>query len=68
MFNYSPTKEDLVFHRMQAFEDELLAAVRERPEGESIVRAFGRFAIQPRGFLDEPCVARDGGTIAGWAI
>src|ERR1700692_60466 len=51
VFNYFPTKEDLVFHRMQASEDELLTAVRERPEGESIVRAFGRFAIQPRGFL-----------------
>jgi AcrR family transcriptional regulator len=51
VFNYFPTKEDLVFHRMEAFEDELLTAIRERPEGESIVQAFGRFAIQPRGFL-----------------
>ena len=51
VFNYFPTKEDLVFHRMEAFEQELLAAVRERPDGESIVEAFGRFATQPRGFL-----------------
>jgi AcrR family transcriptional regulator len=51
VFNYFPTKEDLVFHRMEAFEDELLSAIRERPEGESIVRAFGRFATQRRGFL-----------------
>ena len=51
VFNYFPTKEDLVFHRMQAFEQELLTAIRERAEGESIVQAFGRFTIQPRGFL-----------------
>ena len=51
VFNYFPTKEDLVFHRMEAFEQELLAAIRDRPDGESIVQAFGRFAIQERGFL-----------------
>jgi AcrR family transcriptional regulator len=51
VFNYFPTKEDLVFHRMEAFEQELLSALGDRPEGESIVQAFGRFALQPRGFL-----------------
>jgi AcrR family transcriptional regulator len=51
VFNYFPTKEDLVFHRMEAFEGELLAAIRDRPEGESIVEAFGRFVLRPRGFL-----------------
>src|ERR1700749_4944522 len=51
VFNYFPTKEDLVFHRMEAFEQELLRALRDRPAGESIVEAFGRFALQPRGFL-----------------
>ncbi|HYB30512.1 MAG TPA: TetR/AcrR family transcriptional regulator [Solirubrobacteraceae bacterium] len=56
VFNYFATKEDLVFHRMQAFEQELLSAIREREPGESIVQAFGRFALQPRGFLasDDP--------------
>src|SRR5579862_3458949 len=56
VFNYFPTKEDLVFHRMEAFEDELLDAVRDRPEGESIVEAFGRFVLRARGFLaaDDP--------------
>ena len=56
VFNYFPTKEDLVFHRMEAFEQELLSALRDRPEGESIVQAFGRFALRPRGFLasDDP--------------
>ena len=45
VFNYFPTKEDLVFERMDTFEDELLAAVRERPVGESPLRAFVRFIL-----------------------
>jgi AcrR family transcriptional regulator len=45
VFNYFPTKEDLVYERMNAFEQELLAAVRERPEGESPFRAFARFIL-----------------------
>src|SRR5581483_702835 len=51
VFNYFHTKEDLVFHGMEAFESELLAAVRDRPAGEPIVAAFARFVLQPRGFL-----------------
>jgi AcrR family transcriptional regulator len=56
VFNYFAVKEDLVFHRMEAFEQELLGAIKNRPEGESIAAAFGRFALQPRGFLlsDDP--------------
>jgi AcrR family transcriptional regulator len=61
VFNYFPTKEDLVFDRMEAFEEQLLTAIRERPKGESIVEAFGRFAIQPRGFLaDDDARATEG--------
>jgi AcrR family transcriptional regulator len=45
VFNYFPTKEDLVYERMSAFEDELLAAVRGRPDGESPLRAFARFIL-----------------------
>jgi AcrR family transcriptional regulator len=45
VFNYFPTKEDLVFERMDTFEHELLAAVRERPEGETPLRAFARFIL-----------------------
>src|SRR5215469_9776592 len=51
VFNYFPTKEDLVFQGMEAFETELLAAIRDRPAGESIVAAFARFVLQPRGLL-----------------
>jgi AcrR family transcriptional regulator len=54
VFNYFPTKEDLIYQGMEAFEDELLGAVRDRPAGESIVAAFGRFVLQPRGFLAAP--------------
>ena len=51
VFNYFPTKEDLVFQGMEAFETELLAAIRDRPAGEPIVAAFARFVLQPRGLL-----------------
>src|SRR6185437_15264935 len=53
VFNYFPTKEDLVFWRLEAFEAELLAAVRDRPAGEPVVAAFGRFVRRPRGLLAE---------------
>jgi AcrR family transcriptional regulator len=54
VFNYFPRKEDLVYYRMEAFEQEMLAAIRSRPEGESIATAFGRFIVQPRGLLASP--------------
>ena len=51
VFNYFPTKEDLLYSRLEAFEEELLLAVRERRTGESILAAFGRFISVPRGLL-----------------
>jgi AcrR family transcriptional regulator len=51
VFNYFPTKEDLVYNRLEAFEEEMLAAVRDRPEGESITAAFASFISAPRGLL-----------------
>src|SRR5581483_2011573 len=51
VFNYFPTKEDLVYGRLEAFEQEMLDAIRERPAGESVIDAFGRFVLQPRGLL-----------------
>ncbi len=51
VFNYFPTKEDLVYGRMQTFEDALLRAIRERPAGEPVLAAFGRFVLEPRGLL-----------------
>jgi len=51
VFNYFPTKEDLIFQGMEAFEAELLAAVRDRPAGEPVVAAFGRFVLRIGGLL-----------------
>jgi AcrR family transcriptional regulator len=51
VFNYFPTKEDLVYGRMQSFEDEMLDAIRGRPVGEPVLTGFSRFILQPRGFL-----------------
>jgi AcrR family transcriptional regulator len=51
VFNYFPTKEDLVFSRFEDFEDELLDAIRRRPEGQTVLDAFGEFVLRPRGFL-----------------
>jgi AcrR family transcriptional regulator len=51
VFNYFATKEELVYNRLEAFEDELLAAIRDRPVGESITAAFARFISTPRGLL-----------------
>jgi AcrR family transcriptional regulator len=51
VFNYFPTKEDLLYSRLEAFEEELVSAVRERQTGESVLAAFGRFLRVPRGLL-----------------
>jgi AcrR family transcriptional regulator len=54
VFNYFPTKEDLVYSGLERFENALLAAVRERPAGETVIDAFGRFVLEPRGFFAAP--------------
>jgi AcrR family transcriptional regulator len=54
VFNYFPTKEDLVYSGLEQFENALLAAVRERPAGETVIDAFGRFILEPRGFFAAP--------------
>jgi len=46
VFNYFPTKEDLLYSRFEAFEEELLDAIRTRPVGESVLDAFGRFILE----------------------
>jgi AcrR family transcriptional regulator len=51
VFNYFPTKEDLVYWRLESFEAELLQTIREREPGESVLSAFGRFVRAPRGLL-----------------
>ncbi len=54
VFNYFPTKEDLVFWRLGAFEEGLLASVRDRQPGESALVAFRRFLLGVRGLLQAP--------------
>jgi AcrR family transcriptional regulator len=51
VFNYFPTKEDLVYWRLESFEEELLGTIRDRAPGESVLDAFGRFVRRPRGML-----------------
>jgi AcrR family transcriptional regulator len=42
VFNYFPSKEDLFYGGMQFFEEELIEAVRNRPPGETVLKAFRR--------------------------
>jgi AcrR family transcriptional regulator len=45
VFNYFPTKEDLVFARMEFFEEQLMAAVEQRAPEESALAAFSRMVL-----------------------
>ena len=56
VFNYFPTKEDLFYSGMEAFEARLIAAVRDRPPGESVLAAFRRVVVE-----GIPRLARDDG-------
>jgi AcrR family transcriptional regulator len=51
VFNYFPTKEDLFYSRLEQFEEELLAAIRERKSGQSVIGAFREFITRQRGAL-----------------
>src|SRR6266508_7052874 len=51
VFNYFPTKEDLFYSRLEQFEEELLAAIREREKGQSVIGAFREFISRRRGAL-----------------
>jgi AcrR family transcriptional regulator len=51
VFNYFPTKEDLVYWQLGSFEERLLATIREREAGESALSAFRRFLLSQRGLL-----------------
>src|SRR2546423_13328596 len=50
-FNYFPTKEDLFFGGLEAFEEQLLDTIRLRGPEESVLTAFGRFVLKPRRLL-----------------
>ena len=64
VFNYFPTKEDLFYSGLEAFEEELLSSIRDREPGASILAAFAKFVLTPRGLLaaaDEDSAARFAG-------
>jgi len=54
VFNYFPTKEDLFYTGMEAFEAELVEAVRRRETGTSVIAAFRDFIIARSVQLDSP--------------
>src|SRR3954451_3114707 len=45
VFNYFTTKEDLFYSGMEAFEERLLDAVRDRARGETVLAALRRFVL-----------------------
>jgi AcrR family transcriptional regulator len=51
VFNYFPTKEDLFYSRLEAFEEGLLTAVRDRAPGQGVLAAFGAFLLGQGGVL-----------------
>lgn len=51
VFNYFPTKEDLFYSRLEAFEEELLAAIRDRRPDETVLEAFLAFLLGQHGGL-----------------
>jgi AcrR family transcriptional regulator len=57
VFNYFPTKEDLFYGGMEAFEAELVDVVRQRRPGESVLGAFRGFVLERSGRLAEDDVA-----------
>jgi AcrR family transcriptional regulator len=61
VFNYFPTKEDLVFWRLGSFEENLLAAVADRASGQSALEAFREFLLAQRGLMgrDDPQAQED---------
>jgi AcrR family transcriptional regulator len=48
LFNYFPTKEDLLFSRMGAYEARLVDAVRDRDSGTSAITALTEFLLRPQ--------------------
>jgi AcrR family transcriptional regulator len=57
VYNYFPTKEDLVYWRLESFEQELLAAIRDRAPGVPVLEAFWQWMLRPRGLMDEEPVS-----------
>src|SRR3954452_22377051 len=59
VFNYFPTKEDLVYGRLETFESALVEAIRSRDPRESVVEAFERFVLASGGLLGGAAAHRE---------
>ena len=59
VFNYFPTKEDLFYSGLEEFEEKLLAAVRDRKPGTSVLAAFRDFMLVQRGVFDMKAAGGD---------
>ena len=59
VFNYFPTKEDLFYSGLEEFEEKLLAAVRDRKPGMSVLAAFRDFMLVERGVFDMKAAGGD---------
>src|SRR5688500_6409059 len=53
VYNYLPTQEDLFYSRLEAFENELVDAVRTRAPGETVLAAFARFILARQGVMQD---------------
>lgn len=51
VFNYFPAKEDLFYSRLEAFQERMLAAIRDRDPHQSVLAAFAAFLLDQRGVL-----------------
>lgn len=51
VFNYFPTKEDLFYSRLEAFEERLLTAIRDRAPAQGVLSAFAGFLLGEGGVL-----------------
>lgn len=59
VFNYFPTKEDLFYSGLEEFEETLLAAVRDRKPGTSVLAAFRDHMLVQRGVFDMKAAGGD---------
>ncbi|MBM7784666.1 TetR family transcriptional regulator [Tenggerimyces flavus] len=51
VFNYFPTKEDLIYSGFEEFQRELVLAIRDRPDGTTLLEAFREYVLRPTGLL-----------------
>ncbi|WP_163506034.1 TetR/AcrR family transcriptional regulator [Fodinicola acaciae] len=53
LFNYFPTKEDLVLGDLGSYVDSMVAAVRDRAAGQTLVEAFAAYVDRRDGLLPD---------------